>query len=208
MCDGVSWVYAAAMVATALSGAYVADSQKKQGQYENEVAQQNAELSDFKAAQVGQIGAIQEEQHRAKVRQMAGSQRANMAANGIDLGSGTAQDIVDETYTLGEADALTIRFNAMNEAWGYRTEASNFRQQGQAALIGGKNAAKGTYLSTAASLIGQGAGMMGAGAGAAAASKGGSTQLTSVATPTNQSVALSPSYGTYSRQRVSSTPRY
>src|SRR3546814_7084778 len=92
----------------------------------------------FRSQQAATIGAVQEEQHRAKVRQLAGAQRADFAARGIDLRSGVVQDLVGETYTMGEADALTIRFNAMNEAWGYRTQAVNSRNNARMARFGGK----------------------------------------------------------------------
>lgn len=194
MCDPTGGVatLAIAMLLTAGAGAYQADAQKKAGEYQAEIDKQNADLNDFKAGQVAEIGAIQEEQHRAKVRQMAGTQRANLAANGIDLGSGTAQDIVDETYTLGEADALTIRFNAMNEAWGYRVAAQNDRNHAAFALTTGKNQARGTYLSTAASLASMAGGFGGGGGGG-----GGGAQITTYSTPTNQSARLTPSYSTY-----------
>src|SRR3546814_21202709 len=61
----------------------------------------------FRAQQAATIGAVQEEQHRAKVRQLAGAQRADFAARGIDLRSGVVQDLVGETYKMGEGDALT-----------------------------------------------------------------------------------------------------
>lgn len=165
MCEPTTIAYVGALVLTAAAGVYHADAQKKAGQYQAEVAEQNAKLGDFRAEQTAQIGAIREEQHRAKVRQMAGTQRANLAANGVDLGSGTALDMVTETYTMGEADALTIRYNAMNEAWGYRVSAINERNGGRFAKWSGKAQATGTYLTTAANLLSMGAGMGGGSGG-------------------------------------------
>jgi len=144
------------MLATAAAGAYAADTQKKAGQYQAEAAAQNAERDELRAEQASRIGAIEEERHRMKVRQIAGAQRANLAANGIDLGSGTAADLVDETYTMGEVDALTIRFNAQNEAWGHRASATNERNTGAFAKWSGKRQATGTYLSTAANVASMG----------------------------------------------------
>lgn len=151
MCNP-GFLLAGAMLASAGAGLYAADTQKKAGQYQAEVANQNAELDELRASNAATIGSIEEERHRAKVRQMAGSQRANMAAQGIDLQSGTAEALLDETYTMGEVDALTIRHNAMQEAWGYRVSASNNRNSGTAAKWLGKRQATGTYLSTAASV--------------------------------------------------------
>lgn len=155
MCTVAAAFFWGSMALAAAGGAYKADAENKAGQYQAEVADQNAKLNDFRAEQAGQIGAMQEERHRAKVRQLAGTQRANLAANGVDLGSGTALDMVTETYTMGEQDALMVRYNAMNEAWGFRTEAVNDRNRGRFAKAQGKNAAMGTYLTTAATMSGQ-----------------------------------------------------
>lgn len=151
---GAAALYAS-MALTAYGGIQKASAEKAAGGYQAEVADVNAKQADYKAEQTGRIGAIKEEQHRAKVRQFAGSERATFAANGVDVGSGTAADLVDETYTLGEADALTIRYNAMNEAWGFRAQATDLRQQGQFAKYRGKQQASQTYLTTAASMSSQ-----------------------------------------------------
>jgi len=158
VCNPVAWVYAIGTVLTVAAGVQQAKSQKAAAEYQADVGKQNAELNDLRASQSATIGAIQEEQHRAKVRQMAGAQRAQFAANGIDLGSGVVQDIVGQTYTMGETDALTIRFNAMNEAWGYRTQAVNDRNGARFAKWSGQQQATGTYLSTAASVTSSGYG--------------------------------------------------
>ena len=50
-----------------------------------------------------------------------------MAANGIDLGSETAVNILTSTDVMGEIDANTVAANAARSAWGYRTEGVNFR---------------------------------------------------------------------------------
>src|SRR3546814_13841956 len=122
--------------------------------YQAVVGEKNADLDEFRAQQAATSGAVQEEQHRAKVRQLAGAQRADFAARGIDLRSGVVQDLVGETYTMGEADALTIRFNAMNEAWGYRPQAVNSRNHARMARFGCKQASRNPYLTTAANPAG------------------------------------------------------
>jgi hypothetical protein len=146
----------ASMAFTAVSGYMQAEGAKAEGRAAQEVAKQNAELDDFRAKQAATIGAIEEERHRGKVRQMVGTQRANFAANGVDLGSGVVEAITDETTTMGETDALTLRFNAMNEAWGFRTQAVNSRNQGRMARWSGNQQARGTWLTTAGNLASMG----------------------------------------------------
>lgn len=177
MCEPTTIMLVASLAITAAAGAYTADAQKKQGQYQQEVAEQNAELSDLKATQASQIGHIEEERQRNRVKQAIGSQRAALAANGVDLQSGTALDMVAETALFGEEDALTTRFNALNDAWGLRAQGVDYRNQGNAARAAGDNAATGTYLTTAASMASTGSSAYG-GAGKSNvnyASKSGNT---------------------------------
>ncbi len=164
MCEASTVLLIGSMLFTAGAGYVSAQNQKDAGKYQADVAKQNAELNDLRATQAATIGSIQEDQHRAKVQQLAGTQRANFAANGIDLGSGVVQDMIGQTYTMGETDALTIRYNAMNEAWGYRTQAVNDRNDGRFSKWGGNAQANSTYLTTASSLITQGYGGYSSGA--------------------------------------------
>lgn len=176
MCEVSTALMVASLVFSAAGGIAAADSAKKAGRYQQQVAEQNAELDELRATQSATAGALQEEAHRAKVRQMAGAQRADFAARGIDLQSGIVQDLQDETYTFGETDALMIRYNAMNQAWGYRTQATNSRNEGRFARWRGNQEATGTYLTTAASMTGTAAG--GFGRGASTASRGASSGAT------------------------------
>ena len=50
-----------------------------------------------------------------------------MAANGIDLGEGSAVDVLTSTDYMGERDALTIRNTAAKRAYGYRTQGTSYQ---------------------------------------------------------------------------------
>jgi hypothetical protein len=60
-----------------------------------------------------------------------GTQRAEFAAQGVDVGSGSAVDVQKDTAYQGEIDALTLRTNAAREAWGYTVEAQGETLQAQ-----------------------------------------------------------------------------
>lgn len=177
MCDVTTALMVGSLIFSVGSGVVAADSAKAEGNYRQQVANQNAELDDIRATQAATAGAMQEEAHRAKVRQMAGAQRADFAARGIDLQSGIVQDLQDETYTFGETDALMIRYNAMNEAWGYRTSATNERNAGRFARWSGNRQAMGTYLTTAANATGTLAGAYGRGGGTMRSTPRGSASV-------------------------------
>ena len=59
-----------------------------------------------------------------------GSQRAAMAANGIDLGEGSAAEVLTSTDLMKENDVNNITANAVRAAWGHRVEATNHTNAG------------------------------------------------------------------------------
>jgi hypothetical protein len=57
--------------------------------------------------------------------QVKGAQRASMAANGIDLGVGSAAEVLTTTDLMKENDVKNLTLNAIRSAWGHRVEATN-----------------------------------------------------------------------------------
>jgi len=53
-------------------------------------------------------------------------QRVGLAANGVDLGEGSALNILTTTDVMGEIDANTLEANATRAAWGYRTKKAGY----------------------------------------------------------------------------------
>ncbi len=140
-------------------GAYAsARSTKTQLELQSQLAEINARLSESSAQQETRRGQQAEQGVRLKTAQIKGTQRAAMAANGIDLGSDSATHILTTTDYMGERDAITVRDNATRNAWGYRTQGANYRAQ---ALMEGANA-------SAISPLGSGSGSLLTGAGTVA----------------------------------------
>jgi hypothetical protein len=117
------------MIFGAISSAYGAYSQTRslrlQLQLQSDLSAINARLAESSAQSTLLAGQHQEQNARLKTAALKGSQRAGMAANGIDLGSGTATNVLTTTDVMGEIDAETINANAVRAAWGYRTQAVN-----------------------------------------------------------------------------------
>lgn len=118
-----------------------ASAAEAQGRYAADIYGLNASVAEQQAADAIARGQEAETRSRQSTRQLAGHQRAALAANGVDVGVGSSVDIQADTAALGELDALTIRNNARREAWGFQMEAQNDRMQGQLARMGGENAA-------------------------------------------------------------------
>jgi hypothetical protein len=113
----------------ALSSAYGAYS-KSSGdqaayQYQAQVADNNATMANWQAQDALKRGVSAVNNSQIKTSQLQGTQRASLAARGIDLSQGSALDILSDTSFMGQIDANTLKDNAAKEAWAYNTQASN-----------------------------------------------------------------------------------
>lgn len=87
----------------------------------------NARIAEGRAKDSLKRGEREYGAHRLKTAQFKGDQRVGLGAANVDLGFGSAADVLTSTDLLGEIDAQTILANATREAWGHRLEAVNLR---------------------------------------------------------------------------------
>ena len=106
-----------------------ASSQKSSLNYQAGIADINAHQAELNAQQELFKGNAAVAQSTARAGQVKGAQRAAMAANGIDLGEGSAVDVLTSTDLLKEQDTNTITANAVRAAWGQRTQATNYQNE-------------------------------------------------------------------------------
>ena len=137
---------------SAASTYYGAVMQKSALNFQADIANINARMSEVSAKQELERGSFQEKQVRLQSENLKSSQRAAMAANGIMLGEGTAADIIKSTDYMTEMDVDTVRANAARAAFGYRTQGMNYRAQAGAARAGADGVSP--WLQTSASLLG------------------------------------------------------
>ena len=124
---------AGAAIATSVAGTAVsvmgqsraADAAAKQAEYQSQVARNNQQIMERNAKLAEQQGAADEERQRLKTGQIIGSQRSAIASQGGDPNSGSYLDILGDTASAGETDALTIRSNAALRAYGFRAQGAN-----------------------------------------------------------------------------------
>lgn len=143
-------------------------TEKAQGEYQSAMYRLNAQMAAFKGElaissgeRTARLALKRGYKESAMVRragkQTAGSQKAALAAQGIDIGSGSAADIIAETEAMSELDqieiqknarldALTIKNNAWREAWGYKQQASIYGSEGEMALSTSKRKATTSLL--------------------------------------------------------------
>lgn len=107
-------------------GAYQqAKSAKSAMRYQAAMAEINARLSEMSAQQSLQQGQQQVAAYTMKAGQMKGRTRAALAANGVDLGSGSAAELQASNDIIKDIDRNTIEANAIRSAWGYRIQGAN-----------------------------------------------------------------------------------
>jgi hypothetical protein len=83
----------------------------------------NSRMAETAAQQTLLTGQREEQKSRIATANLKGTQRAQLAANGVDLGEGSAANVLTSTDLMGEIDAKTIQSNAVRSAWGYRTQS-------------------------------------------------------------------------------------
>lgn len=101
----------------------------KAASYNQAVADANAEMMNQQADRTIKIADEQANDFRRNVKRTVGSQRAALAAQGVDVNDSSALDIQTETEVLGAQDALKISTNGYLEALGIRTQARNMQTQ-------------------------------------------------------------------------------
>lgn len=114
-------------VSSAYSAWQSAKFQKQQLANEAELAEINARVAEQGAESALIAGQKQESAIRSRTAQIKSAQRAGLAASGVDLGTGSAANMLTSTDLMGEIDANTAAINTIQSAWGYRTQANNDR---------------------------------------------------------------------------------
>lgn len=143
---------AAGAAQSAVGGYYGARSRKSSLNFQANMSDINARLSELSAQSALLQGQREEQKSRLQTAELKSTQRTGMAANGIDLGEGSATQVLTSTDLMGQVDAETIKSNAVRNAWGYRTQAVNSQNEAIMARAGAKSISPGMSLAT--SLLG------------------------------------------------------
>lgn len=115
-------------------------------------AEQNAALARGQASAVEDKKARELTQINQQRAQTLGSQRAVMAANGVDSGTGSGLEALSNTYYLAQQDANNTEMNAANEKYAYNQQAANYENEASAARAAGRNNMIGSLISGVASV--------------------------------------------------------
>jgi hypothetical protein len=122
-------VAAAGLMLTAYGMQQQAQGQKNLANYNAQVADGNAKMAEYSAQDAIRRGDEEAAAIRRNADMLKGSQRASMAARGLDLTQGTAQELQDQTDFFAQTDMATARNNAQREAWAARVHGANFASE-------------------------------------------------------------------------------
>lgn len=155
MCTG----FEMAMVGLAAGGAVMQASaaaqasaaQKQAYEYQAAVSRNNQKIAEWQAQNEIAKGEEAQVEQRRKIAALKGSQRAGLAAKGLDISTGSALNILTDTDYLGELDVQNIKSNAERNAWAARVQGSN--EAANAQLLSMRAEAENPLLTGAGSLL-------------------------------------------------------
>jgi len=150
---------------TALSTWNQMKSTSAQADYEAGLATQNAKIAQAQTASAGQAGAYKQAQILQQGSAFAGTQKAAMSANGLDIQAGTPLDTLSATARGVQQDASMERYNTELQMWGLNTQANQYFDQAANIKTAAKNKNAATLLSGISSIVSQYSTMNDGGAG-------------------------------------------
>lgn len=140
-----------ATVAALAASAY---QQEQQGEFQKKVQQRNADAEE-KAARDAEARGLNEGVNAGLVGgAQRGAIRAEFGASGLDVGSGSALDVLSDVAMMTELNKRTAQANASREADFHRLRAGDYLAQGELSRRRGSYDAFGTVLGGSASVYG------------------------------------------------------
>lgn len=131
-------------------------AQSASANYNAQVQANNAQLEEQKATLAGQEGAANTAIEQQKTRAQVGAIKTAQAANGVNINTGSAVDVRSSAAELGELNALTVRSNAVKEAYGYKTQAASDTAQSQLDKQQAKYDSTAGYITAGSTLLSKG----------------------------------------------------
>lgn len=96
------------------------------------IADNNRQISEWQAIDAVRRGDLDIQGMQLDTAAVKGTQRATMAARGIDITEGSANDVLTTTDWSAAVDQQTVRDNARRAAWGYRVQGASYVNEANA----------------------------------------------------------------------------
>jgi len=170
MCYVAAIPYIIAAVGTAAATAATIHANNQAAKYQQDVADQNAKMDKQNSANALAEGSYQSDQARIRGQLQRGAQIAELAANNVDVTTGSAADILGDTAMFTEQDKRQAQINAAMKAYGYNIDALNQKGAGDFAQWNANTYNNVAMIKGVSSIAGNVYGTYGAGAGLGSAS--------------------------------------
>lgn len=148
-------VQAVAIGVGAIASYQKTEAENRALDYNAQIAETNAGLSEKQATDIARIGAKNESDFRSNVESFKSTQKTSLASSGVKLGEGSAKDILESTTSQGEVDAMTMRYNTLKQIEAKNIETQNYLTQAKQSRASKGNPwmSAGTSLLTGASTM-------------------------------------------------------
>lgn len=124
---------------TAAAGAYGEyEASNAQGRYRQRAGNINAQLALRQGEDATRIGEDEAQRRLRQGGQDASSERVRLAAQGVNVNTGSAARTQQDIANAAGQDAATIRKNAAMQSWGYGVDAINSKAGGKMARTAGR----------------------------------------------------------------------
>lgn len=143
----------AAVGLSGISKLFEGFSQSQAYNYQAHVAQINAAIAQRGATTALQEGQTAESAMRIKTGMAVAGATAGQAAGGVDTSGGSTSKVRSQIQNLGDLDALTIRYNAAQKAYGHSTEAQGYRSEAEMDKSASTNSLIGGFIGGASSSL-------------------------------------------------------
>ncbi|MDB5957695.1 hypothetical protein [Ramlibacter sp.] len=140
------------MALAAYSAYSGSQANKSAANIQAQVAANNAKMAEYQTEDATARGDQAAQAQGMRTDRLKGTQRAALASNGVDLGQGSAVQILSDTDYFGQVDKTTILDNAAREAWSYRAQGANF--DANASILRNRANAENPWLAAGTSFLG------------------------------------------------------
>jgi hypothetical protein len=151
---GIETVILASAATGAVASIQAGQAAQASAQYQNTIAQQNADIYNQKADRAKEIGEYNVKRFNKDFNKTMASVERAYAFSGVDVSRGTPLAVMEDYLTEAAIERENIRYNSSIEAGDYREAAVLSRMEGQLALYTGRQRAIGSYFQAGRTLLG------------------------------------------------------
>lgn len=137
----------------AVGAVRTAQAQGDAAKYQAAVDLNNQKLSSYYADTAAAKGSVDLQQQQQKSKQQLDLIRASQAASGVDVASGSSEDVRNSQEILNNLDALTIMSNTAQSYYGYQVKGTNAGNQADLDQMRASQAGPAAALGATSSLV-------------------------------------------------------